>query len=393
MKIHEYQAKEIMRNYGIEVPRGGVATSVEEALDVAKRVGAGPWVVKAQVHAGGRGKAGGIVKASSLAQVGEAASKLLGARLATAQSGPQGYLVRKILVEEALDVERELYAGVIVDRSAARAVLLVSSSGGMEIESIAKERPEQIVKEFVEPWGELPSFRARRACFALGVDGKVMGQVEKTLKGLCVMFHKEDCTLAEINPLAIAKEGKALALDAKVTLDDNALFRHPSWGELRDPEEEDPLEAEASAYGLNYVRMDGTIGCMVNGAGLAMATMDVVLQVGAKPANFLDVGGGAREEVVSKAFGILLKDPRVKVIFINIFGGITRGDVLARGIVDAASKLRVRVPIVVRLEGTNAKEGQRILEESGLKIHVANTMVEAAQLASRLGGADGHLGQ
>jgi succinyl-CoA synthetase beta subunit len=385
MKIHEFQAKEMLRSHGIQVPKGGPATSGEEAVEVARRVGNGPWVIKAQVHAGGRGKAGGILMASSLHEVGEVSSRLLGARLATVQSGPQGHLVKKVLVEEAVRVERELYAGVVVDRSEGRAVLLLSASGGVEIETLAKERPHEIVREFLEPWGELPSFRARRACFALGLDGEVRSQVEKALRGLCSLFHEEDCTLAEINPLAITKEGVVLALDAKINLDDNALFRHPSWFQLRDPEEEDLLEVEARDYGLSYVKMDGTIGCMVNGAGLAMATMDVVLQVGARPANFLDVGGGAREEVVSRAFEILLKDPKVKVILVNIFGGITRGDVLARGIVDAASKLQVHVPIVVRLEGTNAQEGHRILEESGLRIHVAKSMVEAAKLASTLG--------
>lgn len=385
MKIHEYQAKEILRRYGIKTPMGGLATSPDEAVALAQRLGGAGWVVKAQIHAGGRGKAGGIRRAQSLEDVAKEALSLLGSRLVTPQTGPEGRKVSRLLVEEQVDIEAELYAGVVVDRAAGRGVLLASASGGMEIEALAHERPEMICREWLEPWGELPEFRARRACFRLGIPQAFRPKVEKVFKALCRVFHQEDCTLAEINPLVVTKGGEALALDAKMNLDDNAAFRHPGWAELRDPDEEEPLEREAGLHGLNYVKLDGTIGCMVNGAGLAMATMDLIQEVGARPANFLDVGGGASEEAVAQAFRILMSDPNVRVVLINIFGGIMRGDVIARGILAAASRMEVRVPLVVRLAGTNASEGRVILGGSGLRMHVAETMREAAELAARLG--------
>lgn len=392
MKIHEYQAKELLKRYGLNVPKGRVATTPNEAADGAREIGGSGWVLKAQIHAGGRGKAGGILTASSLNEVREAATRLLGSPLRTTQSGPEGLEVKKVLVEEMVPVARELYAGVIVDRSKGRGLILVSPSGGVEIETLAEQRPELIFREWLEPWGELSAFKARRVCFALGLDAQVRPKMETFLKGLSRMFYEEDCTLAEVNPLVITLSGEVLALDAKVNLDDNASFRHPEWSDLRDPSQEDPIELEASRYGLNYVRLKGTIGCMVNGAGLAMATMDMIKQAGAEPANFLDVGGGASQEAVSRAFGLLLRDPGVKVVLINIFGGIMRGDVIARGIVDAASTLEIKVPLVVRLSGTNAQEGRRILEQSGLRIHGAETMREAAEIACRLGGVDGYFG-
>lgn len=387
MNLHEYQAKEILRTYGILAPRGAVASSPQEAVEVARGLSPGGWVIKAQVHAGGRGKAGGIKKASSLEEVAREAGSLLGSRLFTPQTGAGGKPVNKLLVEEQVEVEAELYAGVVLDRSAGRPLLLASASGGMEIELLAHERPEAICREWLEPWGELPDFRARRVCFQLGVPNTIRTKVEMVLKGLCRAFHREDCTLAEINPLAITNKGEVLALDAKLNLDDNAAFRHPEWSGLRDPQQEEPLEREASLHGLNYVKLDGTIGCMVNGAGLAMATMDLIQEVGGRPANFLDVGGGASEQAVAEAFRILAGDPDVLVVFINIFGGIVRGDVIARGIVAACSRIEVKMPIVVRLAGTNAEEGREILQGSGLTLHVGRTMREAAELASRLGRA------
>ncbi len=385
MNIHEYQAKDILRNYGIRTPRGKMVMTSQEAIGAAMDLGGKGWVIKAQIHAGGRGKSGGILKATSLEQVEQQASSLLGKRLVTPQTGPTGKLVRRLLVEEQVDIQTELYAGVILDRSKAQAVLIASGSGGMDIEALALEHPEAIFREHLEPWGELPAYRARRICFELGVGAQARSKLQETLQKLCRAFYQEDCTLAEINPLVITGSGDVLALDAKINLDDNASFRHPDWTDLRDPEEEDPLELEAARYGLNYVKMDGTIGCMVNGAGLAMATMDFIQEMGAEPANFLDVGGGVNENAVAEAFRILMLEPRVKVVLVNIFGGIVRGDVIARGIVSAASKMQIGVPLVVRLAGTHASEGKEILQKSGLSMLVAESMREAARIAADLG--------
>jgi succinyl-CoA synthetase beta subunit len=384
MKIHEYQAKEVLREYGIPVPRGGMATTPREAVAIARKLGGDGWVVKAQIHAGGRGKGGGIRMASTPEQVAAEAEALLTSRLVTPQTGPKGQPVRRLLIEERLLLRAELYAGVVVDRSVGRGVLLASSAGGMDIEEVAREHPQTIHREILDANGVLQPFRARRAAFAVGLPPETRLRVQSALGALCRAFHQEDCSLAEINPLVITQGGDIVALDAKLTLDDSAAFRHPQWAEWQDPDEEDPLEREAAGYGLNYVRLDGTIGCMVNGAGLAMATMDIIKEVGGKPANFLDVGGGASEETVSHAFRILLSDPGVKAVLINIFGGIMRCDVIARGVVAAASRTNVAVPLVVRLEGTNVEEGRRILAESGLALNVVNGMREAAARAVEL---------
>lgn len=385
MNIHEYQSKEILRTYGIPVPRGEVAATPEEASAVANELGGDAWVVKAQIHAGGRGKGGGIRLAATLEEVAAHAGELLGAHLVTPQTGPQGRRVRRVLVEEQVPIQMELYAGVVVDRGRDRGVLLTSSAGGMEIEEVARQHPETLFREILEPDGALHPYQARRVAFGMGLPREAMGKAQTVLRNLCRAFYQEDCSLAEINPLVLTREGQVLALDAKLNLDDNAAFRHPQWKELRDIEEEDPLEREASDFGLSYIKLDGNIGCMVNGAGLAMATMDMIQGVGGEPANFLDVGGGANEEAVSRAFRILLSDPNVKVVLINIFGGIMRCDVIARGVVSAASKTDLNVPMVVRLEGTNVDEGRRILESSGLSLAVAKGMREAAERAVELG--------
>ncbi len=387
MNIHEYQAKEILKNYGVKTPRGKVVRTCQEAVEAAKQLGGNGWVLKAQIHAGGRGKAGGIRKAATLEEVEQKASSFLGKKLLTPQTGPEGKVVRKLLVEEQVGIAAELYAGVVLDRSLGQAVLLASAAGGMEIETLALERPQAICRQRLEPWGELPSHRARLVSFELGVTGDTRPRLQETLQALCRAFHQEDCTLAEINPLVITTSGEVLALDAKMNLDDNAGFRHPAWSDLRDLDEEDPMELEAARYGLSYVKLDGTIGCMVNGAGLAMATMDFIKEMGGQPANFLDVGGGVSQEAVAQAFRILLQEPRVRVVMVNIFGGIVRGDVIARGITSAASQMEVRVPLVVRLAGTHAQEGKQILLQSGLSIRVADSMREAAQIAVSLGRA------
>jgi succinyl-CoA synthetase beta subunit len=385
MKIHEYQSKEILRSYGISTPRGVVARKPEEALEAARELGGEGWVVKAQIHAGGRGKGGGIKLASSPEEVGRHAETLLGSNLVTPQTGPQGTPVNLVLIEEQVPIQMELYAGAVVDRSEGRVVLLASSQGGMEIEEVAREHPESLHREIIEPGGTLRPFQARRLTFAMGLPKEAMKEVQGMLGNLCRVFQGEDCSLAEINPLVITEQGAALALDAKLNLEDNAAFRHPSWKDLRDFHEEEPLEREASEYGLSYIKLDGNIGCMVNGAGLAMATMDMIKGVGGEPANFLDVGGGASEETVSRAFRILLSDPNVKVVLINIFGGIMRCDVIANGVVKAASDLELKVPLVVRLEGTNVQQGREILESSGLSLTVAKGMREAAELAVESG--------
>jgi succinyl-CoA synthetase beta subunit len=385
MKIHEYQSKEILRAYGISVPRGGMANSAEEAVAAAREIGGDDWVVKAQIHAGGRGKGGGIRLASSLEEVATHAQALLASRLITPQTGPEGRPVNRLLVEERVPIQMELYAGVVVDRARSKGLLLASSAGGMEIEEVSRSHPESLRKEVLGTDGTLHPYQARRVAFGLGLPRESMAKVQGVLRDLCRAFHAEDCSLAEINPLVIARDQGVVALDAKLNLDDNAAFRHPKWKELRDPDEEDPLEREASRFGLNYIKLNGSIGCMVNGAGLAMATMDLIKEVGGEPANFLDVGGGASEETVSHAFRILMSDPNVRAVLINIFGGIVRCDVIARGVLNAASHMDVRLPIVVRLEGTNAEEGRRILVDSHLSLNVVSGLREAAAAAVELG--------
>ena len=377
MKVHEYQAKEILARYGVAIPRGKVITVAAEAKTIAAELG-GKVVVKAQVHAGGRGKAGGVKLAKSPAEAVLLASQIIGMKLVSKQTGPEGRIVRKVLVEEAVDIARELYLGIVLDRAAGLPVLMASKFGGMEIEEVAAEHPEAILKEHFDPVAGLQPFQARKLGFALDLAGDTFKKFTKFVAALARAYNETDASLAEINPLLITGGGDVLALDAKMTFDDNALSRHADIAAMRDLDEEDKFEVEASKYDLNYIKLDGSIGCMVNGAGLAMATMDIIKHAGGAPANFLDVGGGASEERVSNAFRILLSDPAVKAVLINIFGGIVRCDMLAAGVVAAARNLNVTLPIVVRLEGTNAEEGRRILGESGLKLQPAATMAEAA---------------
>jgi succinyl-CoA synthetase beta subunit len=379
MKIHEYQAKEILKKFGVAVPKGRVAFTAEEAVEVAKEIGGSAWVVKAQIHAGGRGKAGGIKLAKSIEEVYDYAKNMIGSKLVTYQTGPEGKIVRKVLVEEALNIQKELYVGVTLDRSTSRNVVMVSSEGGVEIEQVAMESPEKILKEYVDPKVGFMPYQARRLAFGLGLDGEAFKNAVKFLLALYKAYEETDASLAEINPLVLTTDGQVLALDAKMNFDDNALFRHPEIVEMRDINEEDPLEVEASKYNLNYIRLNGNVGCMVNGAGLAMATMDLIKLAGGEPANFLDVGGGAKTETVEQGFRIILSDPNVKAILINIFGGIVRCDRVAMGVVEAAKKVGVNVPVVIRLEGTNAEEGARILKESGLNFIVANGFKDAAE--------------
>jgi succinyl-CoA synthetase beta subunit len=382
MKIHEHQAKTILAKYGVAVPRGEVATSREEAEDVAKRLmadGAEGVVVKAQIHAGGRGKGGGVKIAKSVQEAGEIASRMLGMTLVTHQTGPEGRIVRRLLVEETLPIARELYLGMLLDRTEARVVVMASSAGGMDIEEVAAKTPEKIHKEYVDPGVGLQPFQANKIAFWLGLSAQEAKHAVKMLTSLYKAYVDTDASLLEINPLITTKDGRLFALDAKVNFDDNALFRHADIRELRDITEEDPLEVEASKYGLNYIKLDGNVACMVNGAGLAMATMDIIKFAGGNPANFLDVGGGANEEQVTHAFEILLSDPHVKAILINIFGGILRVDTLANGVVAAARKTNLQLPLVLRLEGTNVEQGREILQNSGLNFIVAETMKDAAE--------------
>ena len=382
MKIHEYQAKAILAKYGVAVPRGEMATTVEEAKDIARRLmsaGAQGVVVKAQIHAGGRGKGGGVKIAKSAEEAGEFAAKMLGMTLVTHQTGPEGRVVRRLLVEETLPIDRELYLSVLLDRQEAKLLVMASQAGGMEIEQVAAEHPEQILKEHIEPAVGLAPYQARKIAFGLGLNGKLVNQAIGFLVALYRAYLDTDASLVEINPLITIKDGRLFALDAKVNFDDNALFRHQDIRDLRDITEEDPLEVEASKYGLNYIKLDGTVGCMVNGAGLAMATMDIIKYAGGMPANFLDVGGGANEEQVTHAFEILLSDKNVRAVLINIFGGILRVDTLANGVVEAARKMNIQLPIVLRLEGTNVEQGREILKESGLNFIVAETMKDAAE--------------
>src|SRR5246500_2379710 len=381
MKIHEYQAKAILKKYGVAVPRGEMAETREEAESVAKNLfsaGATGVVVKAQIHAGGRGKGGGVKIAKSVQEAGDLASKMLGMTLVTHQTGPEGRVVRRLLVEETLPIERELYLGIVIDRAEAKPVFMASQSGGMEIEQVAEENPNAILKEYITPGLGLEAFQARKLAFQLGLKSEQINQAVKFVAGLYKAFEETDSSLMEINPFITCSDGRLFALDAKMNFDDNALFRHPDLKELRDITEEDPLEVEASKYSLNYIKLDGNVGCMVNGAGLAMATMDIIKYAGGMPANFLDVGGGASSEQVAHAFEILLSDKNVKAVLINIFGGILRVDTLATGVVEAARKTNIKLPIVLRLEGTNVEEGKKILRGSGLNFVVTDTMKEAA---------------
>jgi succinyl-CoA synthetase beta subunit len=382
MKIHEHQAKSILAKYGVAVPRGEVATSRQEAEDVAKRLmdnGAQGVVVKAQIHAGGRGKGGGVKVAKSVQEAGELASKILGMTLITHQTGPEGRVVRRLLIEETLPIARELYLGMLLDRAEAKLVVMASAAGGMDIEEVAAKTPEKIHKEYIDPGVGLQPFQANKIAYWLGMSAQEAKHAVKILLGLYKAYVETDATLLEINPLITTTDGRVFALDAKVNFDDNALFRHPDLRELRDISEEDPLEVEASKYGLNYIKLDGNVACMVNGAGLAMATMDIIKFAGGSPANFLDVGGGANEEQVTNAFEILLSDKHVKAILINIFGGILRVDTLANGVVAAARKTNLQLPLVLRLEGTNVEQGREILQQSGLNFVVAETMKDAAE--------------
>lgn len=386
MKIHEYQAKGILAKYGVPVPRGEVAFSAQEAREVAQRLGGGTVVVKAQIHAGGRGKAGGVKVVRSLDEVEAAAAALLGQRLVTYQTGPGGQIVGRLLIEEGLPIERELYLSMVLDRAAQRLVLMVSAEGGVDIEEVAATTPEKIHKEHIDPGVGLQPFQARKLAFALGLRDGLVGKATSMMLALYDAFLATDASLLEINPLVTTSDGRLLALDAKMNFDDNALYRHPEIKDLRDLAEEDPLEVEASKYSLNYIRLDGTIGCMVNGAGLAMATMDIIKLAGGEPANFLDVGGGANAEQIRNAFKILMSDRNVKAVLINIFGGILRCDVLAQGVIAAVRDLGVPVPIVIRMKGTNVEEGKRMLAESGLNFTTADTMSEAAEKVVALAG-------
>jgi succinyl-CoA synthetase beta subunit len=379
MKIHEYQAKEILKKFNVPVPKCKVAFTVDEAVNAANEIGGNVWVVKAQIHAGGRGKGGGVKVAKSIDEVREYAQSILGMTLVTHQTGPEGRIVKRLLIEQGINISRELYVGITLDRTLSKNVLMVSTEGGMEIEKVAAETPEKIVKETIEPELGLQQYQARKLAYSLGLSGDQLKNCVKFLIALYDAYEKTDASLAEINPLVVTKEGDVLALDAKMNFDDNALGRHPDIVAYRDLDEEDPLEVEASKYSLNYIKLDGNVGCMVNGAGLAMATMDIIKLAGGMPANFLDVGGGANKTTVSNGFKIILSDPNVKAILINIFGGIVRCDRVAEGVIDATKEMHVHVPIVVRLEGTNANEAGVLLNESGLNFEVASSLKEAAE--------------
>jgi succinyl-CoA synthetase beta subunit len=377
VKIHEYQAKTLFSAHGLAVPRGEVTSTTAKAREIADRLG-GCVVVKAQIHAGGRGKGGGVKVVSNSSEAEQAARELLGMTLVTAQTGPEGRKVSRVLVEEALEIDRELYLGLLIDRSIARPVLMASSAGGMEIEKVAAETPELILREPIDPALGLSGFQARRLAFGLGLSGQSVAKAVRLMQAACAVFFENDASLVEINPLVVTKAGEVLALDGKITLDDNALSKHPVLAELRDLGEEEELEIEASKFALNYIRLDGTIGCMVNGAGLAMATMDIIKLAGGEPANFLDVGGGANTEQIRNAFRILMSDPNVKAVLINIFGGILRCDVLAEGVIVAVKELEIDVPVVIRMEGTNVEAGKKMLRDSGLRFTTADSMGEAA---------------
>jgi succinyl-CoA synthetase beta subunit len=380
VKVHEYQAKALLRESGVAVPKGDVAATPARAKTIAQRLG-GPVVVKAQVHAGGRGKGGGIKRADDPAGAQAVARQILGMMLKTPQTPPEGIKVRKVLVEEASAIDRELYLSVTLDRARGTHVVMASQAGGMDIEEVAAATPEKIVREWTHPALGLADFQARRLAFGLGLSGDALKQGVALIRSLFALYLANDCSLAEINPLVVTKDGRVFALDAKLTFDDNALFRHPELAALRDVHEEDPLDVEASKHGLNYIKLDGNVGCMVNGAGLAMATMDIVKLAGGEPANFLDVGGGASPEQIENAFRILSSDPSVKAVFINVFGGILRVDRLAEGVIAAVKKLGLTLPVVLRAEGTNVELGKRMLAESGLSLTMADDMADGARKA------------
>jgi succinyl-CoA synthetase beta subunit len=386
MKIHEYQGKELLRRFGVAVPRGIVARSSEEAYHAAKELGTDVVVVKAQIHAGGRGKGGGVKLARSAGEAQEIARQMLGMKLVTHQTGPEGREVRVLLIEEGLPIDKEFYLGIVLDRTTGRPVFMASAAGGMDIEEVAAHSPEQILKETIDPAVGFRSFQARKLAFGLGLPAELVGQAVKFMQALYHAYEQMDASLMEINPFLLTKDKRLIALDAKVNFDDNALFRHKEFMDLRDLNEEEPLEIEASKFDLNYIKLDGNIACMVNGAGLAMATMDIIKLAGGEPANFLDVGGGASQERVEAAFRILLADQNVRAVLINIFGGIVRCDMVARGVVGAAQNLNLQVPVVVRLEGTNVEEGQRVISESGMNFTVANGMKDAAEKVVALAG-------
>ena len=379
MKIHEYQGKELLKKFGVPVPRGMVARSIEEAYHAAKELATPVVVVKAQIHAGGRGKGGGVKLAKSPEEAQKIAGEILGMNLITHQTGPEGQRVRVLLIEEGLPIDKEFYLGIVLDRASGRPVFMASAAGGMDIEEVAANTPERIFKETIDPAVAFRSFQARKLAFALGIPASLVNQAVKFMQSLYTAYEQMDASLLEINPFLLTKDARLIALDAKVNFDDNAMFRHKEFLDLRDLNEEEPLEIEASKFDLNYIKLDGNIACMVNGAGLAMATMDIIKLAGGEPANFLDVGGGASQERVEAAFRILLADENVKAVLINIFGGIVRCDMVARGVVAAAKNLGIQVPVVVRLEGTNVEEGQRVIRDSGLNFTVAKGMKDAAE--------------
>ena len=379
MKVHEYQGKEILKKFNVEVPKGRVAFSIDEAVKAAQELGGSVWVVKGQIHAGGRGKGGGVKVARSIDEVRQFAGQILGMTLVTHQTGPEGKMVKRLLIEQGINIARELYVGVTLDRASSRNVVMASTEGGVEIEKVAAESPEKILKEFVDRTQGFQQYQARKLAFGLGLAGDAFKNGVKFLMALYRAYDEMDCTLAEINPLVVTVEGNVMALDAKMNFDDNALYRHPDLAPLRDLDEEDPLEVEASKSNLNYIKLDGNVGCMVNGAGLAMGTMDIIKLAGGEPANFLDVGGGASAQTVEAGFKIILADPHVKAVLINIFGGIVRCDRVATGVVEAAKKVHVNIPVVVRLAGTNAELAGEILKNSGLNFLVAKSLKEAAE--------------
>ncbi|MBX3630922.1 MAG: ADP-forming succinate--CoA ligase subunit beta [Nitrosomonas sp.] len=389
MKIHEYQAKEILRQYGVITPRGIACFSADEAVSAAQKLGGDTWVVKAQIYAGGRGKGGGVKVARSHDEVGRLAESMLGMRLVTHQTGPEGRTVRRLFIEEGVDIAREYYVGMVVDRSSQRVCLMASAEGGMDIEQVAAQTPEKIYKVYIDPIAGLTDSEAFDIAAKIGIPDVSRNDAATLLKNLYQAFDDKDASLVEINPLALTADRRVLALDAKMNFDDNALFRHPEVADLRDLDEEDPVEIEAARHDLSYIPLDGNIGCLVNGAGLAMATMDIIKLYGGSPANFLDVGGGATAEKVTEAFKLMLKNPKLTAILVNIFGGIMKCDVIAEGVVQAAREVQLTVPLVVRLEGTNVQIGKRILADSGLAVISAENMADAAQKAVNAAAARG----
>jgi len=388
MKIHEYQGKEILREYGVAVPKGKACFSVDEAVAAAEEIGGSKWVVKAQIHAGGRGKGGGVKLADSIDEVRKLAGEILGMTLVTHQTGPEGKVVKRLLIEEGAPIKDELYLGLVVDRATQRVAVMASSEGGTEIETVAEKTPELIHKVMVDPKTGLTDAEARDLAGKIGIPAALAGEAARLMQALYQAFWDKDASLAEINPLIVTEDGRVMALDAKINFDESAMYRHPELQGLRDLDEEDPDEIEASKFGLNYISLDGTIGCLVNGAGLAMATMDIIKLYGASPANFLDVGGGATTEQVTEAFKLMLKNSNLKAILVNIFGGIMRCDVIAEGLVNAAREVDLGVPLVVRLEGTNVEQGRQILADSGISVIGATTMADAAEkVAAAAAGA------